>query len=92
MGQPKTFRTLSPSDFSFYGFDDLTTAVEDALRDVGIRGGPLETAVVDDVTFVPSMKLSSTHLGPGRTAFEGSLVTRDGQGIDFAQARRRTLR
>lgn len=92
MGQPKTFRTLSPSDFSFYGFDDLSTAVEDALRDVGIRGGPLETSVVDDVIFVPSMKLSSTHLGPGRTAFEGSLVTRDGQGIDFAQARRRTLR
>jgi hypothetical protein len=86
------FRPLAPSDFSFHAFDDLMADVEQTFGDIGIRGGPLQTCVVEDAVFVPAAKVEATERGPGRTSVEGSLVTRDGQPIDFAQARRRTLR
>jgi capsular polysaccharide biosynthesis protein len=92
MAPPQSFRALQPSDFSFHGFEHLTAELEETFRDIGIRGDPLASQVVEDAIFVPTTKVPAVDYGPGRSKFVGSLVTRDGQGVDFAQARRRTLR
>ena len=92
MPPSETFRPLSPSDFTFHGFDDVMADVAQSLQDIGIRGGPLTTETVEDALFVPSMRLPAAYKEPGRFAHEGSLLDRDGRPIELAQARRRTLR
>jgi capsular polysaccharide biosynthesis protein len=92
MASPDTFRPLSPQDFSFFGFEDMAEELEETFQDIGIRSGPLAAATVENAIFIPSVKVPVVDRGPGRTSYEGSLVTHDGQPIDFAQARRRTLR
>jgi len=86
------FRPLTANDFSFHGFEELTADVEETLQDIGVRSGPLSTTVVEDAVFVPTTRVSLADPGLRRTSITGGLLTRDGQPIDFAQARRRTTR
>jgi hypothetical protein len=47
------FRALSPDDFSFFGFDDLSRGLERLLRQVEIRGGTPGVSIVEDAVYVP---------------------------------------
>ncbi len=88
MSSADTFRPLGSSDFSFYGFDDLMTTVDETLQNVGIRSGPPQVSVVENAVFVPGAKVPATDPEAGRFVHEGGIVTSDGQVVELAQTRR----
>lgn len=74
---------LRPSDFSFYGFDDLLPGLERSLGDLSIRHGEPGVEIVENAVFVPPVEMEE------RGKFEGAVLTEDGAPIAAAQAERR---
>jgi hypothetical protein len=88
MPSEDTFRPLTTSNFSFHGFDDLMTTVEQTLQEVGIRSGPPQVSVVENALFVPGAKVPAADPDAGRFVHEGGLLTQDGEFVELAQTHR----
>src|SRR3954467_3706072 len=88
MPSAEIFRPLSSSDFSFHGFDNLMTTVDQTLREVGIRSGPPQVSVIENALFVPGAKVPAADPEAGRFVHEGGILTENGELVELAQTHR----